>query len=46
MGAISELQDGVGVTGVSICVPVQVFAALERTEAHRDPCQLLQTATT
>jgi len=30
----------------NICVPVRVFAALERTEAQRDPCQLLQTATT
>ena len=39
------MVEAVGVetpTGVSICVPVRVFAALERTEAHRDPCQLLQ----
>jgi len=33
-------------TGVSICMPVRVFINLNRTEVHRDPCQLRQTATT
>ena len=52
MTSMAEAMRGMEAVGVEttflvpICGSVRVYAGLMRTEAHRDPSELLQTATT